>query len=44
MVEEARVPNTPLFNIKAHLPVSESFGKYIKYTDHPVFLEHFNSL
>ena len=27
--EENQVPGTPMFHVKAYLPVNESFGKYL---------------
>ena len=29
--EEGQVPGTPMYIVKAYLPVNESFGKYMKY-------------
>lgn len=35
VVEESQVPGTPMFYVKAHLPVNESFGKKIHTVSQP---------
>ena len=42
--EEAQTPGTPMFVVKAYLPVNESFGKeYVAYR-HVLSLKRFRSI
>ena len=38
--EENQVPGTPMFHVKAYLPVNESFGKYLILLSKKIFIKN----